>query len=211
MSMDGIYIGSIVATSLLMFCTLVVVAFLYSYHIYTKNRLFTKPKLSLIVLIISSILIVVLIAAAIVVIVKGATSVGAEKQKYTTIGILLLVSSLMMLGDLIAYIIITKNNAKGKIDYTQVASINWNAKIDELKASVDIEQLKAKLNKRKYYQRMLNDYKEILILAKDSQKPDSDKLADIVVFNENYTHKWSKTNNNLQLLLTYEFLKIFNK
>jgi len=211
MSLDSIYIGSIVATSLLMFCTLVVVAFLYSYHIYTKNRLFTKPKLSLVVVIVTSILIAVLIGAAIAVIVRGTTAIATDKPKYTTIGILLLVSSLMMLGDLIGYVIITKKNAKGKIDYTQVASINWNAKINELKASVDVEQLKAKLNKRKYYQRMLNDYKEILLLAKDSKKPDSDKLADIVVFNENYTHKWSKTNNNLQLLLTYEFLKIFNK
>jgi len=206
------YIGGVVASSVLMATMVVVTIFVYSYATYVTNRLFTKTKLSIVILVIVGLIIAGLLFVGIYL----ATRVNKEPLKakqYAVLATLMLVDTFLMLANYLAYIFVTVFSNNNKIDYKSIPTINWTQKIEEMKAKVDVEALKAaaSTSKKKYHLDMLNAYVAILTKAKDPTVTDADKMADIVVFNENFTHKWSTKNNNLQLLLTYEFCKIFNK
>lgn len=206
------FIGGIIAASVLMAAMVVIGVFLYSYGVYVKNRLFTKPKLSIIILVIVGLIIAGLLFIGIYLAVK-AGSVKQKSQDYATESALILVDAILMIINYACYIVVTLVSKNNKIDYTSIPNVDWEAKISELKLKVDVEQLKSfgATSEKSYYQDMLNSYKEILNKAKDPEYSDAEKMADIVMFNENFTHKWSTKNNNLQLLLTYEFCKIFKK
>ena len=81
---------------------------------------------------------------------------------------------------------------KNKISYEQMLKIDYDQKIKDLMAKIgDLEAYKNQLlNKHpKYYQELLSYYESILNRAKNSQISLVEKMADIVTFNDTFTHK----------------------
>ncbi|MCQ3907942.1 MAG: hypothetical protein MJ219_04500 [Mycoplasmoidaceae bacterium] len=93
---------------------------------------------------------------------------------------------------LIVFILIPKLTNKNKIAYEQILNVDYEQKINQLMKEIgDLEALKAKIAKtnRHYYHEMLSYYENILNRAKNSQISKVEKLADIVTFNDTFTHK----------------------
>jgi len=129
---------------------------------------------------------------------------------YLGIGITLLVLSTAYI---VAFSLMYVFNNKNKIDYLDIPNIDWKTKEAELSKKYDIEAIKAKLSAKnpKYYTSMLEYYKTIVFRMGQKNLPISETIADIVTFNDAFTHKWCGKLNVYQLQLTYKFLMVFEK
>ncbi len=191
---------------------IVVAIFMYAYNTYTKNRLFSKTKLSVVAIIIFSLLI------ACFSIIGGYFAWHMTTPDVEQADKLHVIFSFILAGLCIAYlisfIVITITNNKNKINYADLAKIDWQAKIDSLKAQIgDVEALKQQLatKHKKYYQQMLSYYETILNNARNKKIFTNQEIADIITFNDAFSHKWSRFLNSYQLLLTFQYCAIFAK
>lgn len=191
---------------------IVVAIFMYAYNTYTKNRLFSKTKLSVVAIIIFSLLI------ACFSIIGGYFAWHITTPDTEQADKLHVIFSFILAGFCIAYlisfIVITITNNKNKINYADLAKIDWQAKIDSLKAEIgDVEALKQRLatKHKKYYQQMLSYYETILNNARNKKIFTNQEIADIITFNDAFSHKWSRFLNSYQLLLTFQYCAIFAK
>lgn len=200
-----------IAGYVIFYAVIVTVAvFMYAYNTYTKNRLFSKAKISALVVVIFSLL-AACFAAVGGYFIWHMTSPDAEQTDVLHI-VLCFILVGFCLAYLVAFIVITINNNKNKIDYKNISQIDWKAKIQELEKEIgDVEKLRLTLaNKhKKYYQQMLTYYETILTNAKKPDVTAANKIADLITFNDAFSHKWSKKLNRYQLLLTYRFCEIF--
>lgn len=189
-----------------------IAVFLYVYKTYTKNRLFTKPKMPILPIIILCLLLVCFCLIGSYFAWNMNSDDPAKGAKLHVIFSFILMGLCLLY--LTAIIVITINNRKNKIDYSNIGKINWNQKINELKSqNNNLEDLKQKLSikHKKYYYQMLSYYETILNNAKNSKISRADQIADIVTFNDAFSHKWSRKLNNFQLLLTYQYCALFQK
>lgn len=191
---------------------IVIAIFMYAYNTYTKNRIFSKTKLSIVAIIIFSLLI------ACFSIIGGyfawhlTTTESEASDKLHVIFSFILVG--LCIGYLVSFIVITIINNKNKINYSEIPKIDWQAKIEALKSQIgNVESLKnlLKTKHKKYYQQMLSYYETILNNAKNKKIFTNQEIADIITFNDAFSHKWSRFLNSYQLLLTYQYCAIFAK
>lgn len=205
-------VGYIVGYCLFLVIYLTVGVFMYSYNTYTKNRLFSKAKYSALIIVIFSLLTLCFSGFG------GFFIWDYLNEKQAQGGLIHIICCFILVGwslaYLIGFILIVLLNNKNKIDYNQIKSIDWNKKIEDLQKEIgDFEVLKTKLLKtsKKYYQQMLSYYQVILNNIKNDSVPYSSKIADIVTFNDGFSHKWSTKLNAYQLLLTYQYCQLFSK
>lgn len=204
--------GYIVGYCLFLAIYLMVAVFMYSFNTYTKNRLFSKAKYSALIIVIFSLLILCFSGF-------GGFFIWDYTHDKAALGgqwhimccfILLAWSTAYLIG----FILIVNINNKHKLDYNQIRITDWDQKIKQLKQQIgNFEPIKEKLIKRykKYYQHMLAYYQVILNNIKDKNIPYASKVADIVTFNDGFSHKWSTKLNAYQLLLTYQYCQLFSK
>ncbi len=185
----------------------------YSYYIYSKNRLFNKNKIDILWIVICSIFALILLAAGIFFIVDLKHWQSSLDYDPAFIG-LSFTCFAFILSFLICFVVIPKLTNKNKISYENILKIDYQTKINQVLDKIgDVEKLKNHLatKNKKYYQSMLISYENILIRLKNEKISGVEKLADIVTFNETFAHKWSDKTNDYQLLLTYQFLALMQK
>lgn len=205
-------IALIVGFSLILAVEIAASFFIYSHYIYSKNRLFTKNKLSPLWITVCILLVVLLLIASIFFAVDMNASEPLKYSKVYTI--LSFIGFGISAIYLVIFLIIPKLTNKNKIGYDKILTIDYGTKIAELKQKIgDVEVLKNRLatKQKHYYRDMLSYYENILNRAKNLQISKVEKLADIVTFNDTFTHKWCGFLNNYQILLTYQFCEILEK
>lgn len=203
--MDGAIIAGF---SILMVIAVACIPFMYSYYMYTKNRLFTKPKTSVVGVVISSILAAAVLAFGIFFATQINSGISKNCVAYLSLSFVLLAFSL---GYLACFIIIPIINKKGKIAYDAIPDVDWTQKLKELEVKYgNIEAKKDELiaKHKKHYQSVLTYYQAILYSSKNKQIPIAEKIADIVTFNDAFTSKWSTKDNLLVCYLTYKYCEI---
>jgi len=203
-------IALLVGLCILLAIAIAGIAFVYSYYIYSKNRLFSKIQFPVIPVTITSVLFVCLLIFVILVGINFSSKANPYFGAYLALGILLLVATA---DYIIAFILTYFYSNENKIDYMDIPNIDWKAKEAELSKKYDIEAVKAKLSAKnpKYYTSMLEYYKTIVSRMGQKNLPISETIADIVTFNDAFTHKWCGFLNVYQLQLTYKFLMVFQK
>ncbi len=81
---------------------------------------------------------------------------------------------------------------KNKINYLNIANVDYEKKINDLMQKIgDLDQYKKKLihNNPKYFNKMLKCYDAILKRLQDRNISITEKVADIVIFNDSFTYK----------------------
>lgn len=205
-------VGYIVGYCLFLAVMLVVSMFMYAYGTYCKNRLFTKSRPQILFIVILGLLALCFIGVGSFFIWHYKSAQSEQADLLHIIFCFILVT--LCLIYILCFILIAKLTNKNKIKYDQIAKIDWASKARALEKQIDdIEAFKAKLasKHKKYYRQMLTYYKAILNNAKSDKIPLSHKVADIITFNDSFTHKWSSKINYFQLLLTYQYCQIFSK
>ncbi|MBQ0045565.1 MAG: hypothetical protein KBS35_01600 [Mycoplasma sp.] len=205
-------IALIVGFSLLLALAIAASVLVYSHYIYSKNRVFSKTKYATTWIVICSVLAVFMLVTGIM------FTLGINYQdslKYAAVyaGLSFACMSICLVY-LVILLVMPKLTNKNKISYDNILSVDYDTKIKQLLDKIgDVDKAKAKLADKhlKYYQAMLSYYENILNRAKNSKLSKVEKLADIVTFNDAFTHKWSTVTNNYQLLLTYKFCQILQK
>lgn len=115
---------------------------------------------------------------------------------------------------LIYFLFLPKLTNKNKIDYEKMLEIDYDQKIKNLLDKVgDINVCKDELSSKhqKYYHELLSHYQNILNRSKNMKISLAEKMADIVTFNDAFTHKWCASTNYYQMYLTYQFCAILKK
>lgn len=206
-------IALLVGFSILFTLELAASALIYSHYIYSRNRIFSKIKPSIMWIVICAVISAFLIATSIYFCIDLTQWNNSLKFDVAFIVLSFLSLSLSIVY-LIYFAIVSKIVNKNKIDYKDMLHIDYVSKVKELETQIgDVERLKTTIETKfpKYYHEMLNEYKTIVNRAKNSQIPIAEKMADIVVFNDTFTHKWCGFVNNYQKLLTFKFCEIFQK
>ncbi len=125
--------------------------------------------------------------------VAGTLFICYRTEKYALVYIGLSFASLAFcIAYLIFFLLVPKTTNKHKISYEQLLKVDYQPLIKDVLAKIgDLEQYKKQLSQKhsKYYQEMLQAYETILNRAKNSQLPLVEKMADIVTFNDTFTHK----------------------
>lgn len=202
-------IALVVGFSLLLALAICGSVLLYSHYIYSKNRVFSKTKYSVLWLVACGLLAIFMLVAGIL----FAININSDEplQFATVYTGLSFTCFALCLFYLVALLLMPKLTNKNKITYDNILNVNYDAKIKQVLAKMgDIEQVKTNLSSkhRKYYQAMLSYYESILNRAKNSKLSKVEKMADIVTFNDAFTHKWCTFTNYYQLLLTFKFCQI---
>lgn len=205
-------IALIVGFSLLLILALAASVLLYSHYIYSKNRVFSKTKYATTWIVICGILSVFMLITGIMFALNiNSKESLAYANVYTALSFVCMTICLVYF---VVLLLIPKLTNKNKIDYDKILSVDYDALIKQLMQKIgDVEQAKAKLSNKhlKYYQTMLSYYESILNRVKISKLSKIEKLADIVTFNDAFTHKWSTVTNYYQILLTFKFCQILQK
>lgn len=205
-------VALLVGFILLVILSVAASSLIYSHYIYSKNRVFSKTKYSVLWIIFCAVLFIFMLIAGIF------FSIDLNKwhtfrfdAAYVGLSFTIMVLSIAYM---ICFLLIPKLTNKNKISYDQMLNVDYASKVKALEAKIGSEQaLKDYLNKKhnKYYQAMLSYYESILNRAKNLQISQTEKMADIVTFNDAFTHKWCSKTNDYQLLLTFRFCAIFQK
>lgn len=205
-------VGYIIGYCLFLAVMLTVSIFMYAYGTYCKNRLFTKSKPQVLFIVIFALLALCFAGVGAFFIWHYQSAESESTDLLHIIFCFILVSFCLVY--ILCFVLITKLGNKNKIKYDQIAKIDWTAKAKALESEIgDLESFKSRLSRKhkKYYRQMLTYYKAILNNAKNDKIPLSHKIADIITFNDSFTHKWSSKINRFQLLLTYQYCQIFSK
>lgn len=200
-------IALVVGLSLLLGFGLLAGILLYSHYIYSKNRIFSPTKYSILWIVLSALMFALLLGAGICFILDIQQWHTTDAYDPAYIGLSFSCAGVSLIY-FIFFLIVPKVTNKNKIAYNNILNIDYQTKLNDLMKKIgDIQTLKDEINKKrhKYYVQMLSYYESILIRLKDEKISIVDKQADIVTFNDAFTHKWSTHTNDLQLLLTYQF------
>ncbi len=200
-------IALIVGLSLLLGFSLMGGILLYSHYIYSKNRVFSPTKYSILSIVLSILMFSLIMGAGICFIFDIQQWHTSDAYDPAYIGLSFSCAGISLIY-FIFFLIIPRATNKNKIAYNNILNIDYQTMLNNLMARIgDIQALKDEINKKhhKYYVQMLSYYESILIHLKDKKISIVDKQADIVTFNDAFTHKWSTHTNDLQLLLTYQF------
>lgn len=203
-------IALLVGFSVLIALSLTASVLVYSHYIYSKNRVFSKTRYAILAIAVCAFMAAIFLVAGILFVLDY---VGQEPMEYCLAFVVLsFVSLAISLVYLVIFLLIPRLTNKNKISYDMMLKVNYHEKVAQIEQQIgDIEVLKNKLSTKhtKYYHDMLTYYESILNRAKNSQISKVEKMADIVTFNDAFTHKWSTLTNNYQLLLTFKFCEIF--
>lgn len=202
-------IALLVGLSILLGLVVAANALIYSYYIYHKHTLFTKAKVEIMWITICVIFAIVLIAAGVFFTVDLNNWQSSVELDPAFIG-LSFACCAFFIYFIICLIVIPKKVNKNKIDYQNILNVDYQSRINALG---DVEKCKKQLAQKhkKYYNNMLISYENILKKVKNEKISLPDKIADIVIFNDTFTHKWCGQTNDYQLLLTYQFLLLMQK
>ncbi|MCQ3908911.1 MAG: hypothetical protein MJ200_05305 [Mycoplasmoidaceae bacterium] len=93
---------------------------------------------------------------------------------------------------LVYFLVLPKLTNGNKISYDKILNVDYDQKVKEILNKIgDLESHKNNLLTKhsKYYQEMLSFYESILNRAKNKEISLVEKMADIVTFNDAFTHK----------------------
>lgn len=196
-------IALLVGFSILLALAIAASSLVYSHYIYSKNRLFSKTRYQVLWIIILALVFCITLIGGILFI------ISKELIRFAlACSILSFITSGVVAIYLVFVCLIPTLTNKNKIGYDNILKTDYQTKISELKAKIgDVEALKSKLltKHNQYYTSMISYYENILKRLKDEKISLVEKQADIVTFNDAFTHKWCTFTNNYQLLLTYQF------
>lgn len=179
-----------------------------SHYIYSKNRIFSKTKYSVMWIVIVALMLVFMLITGILFCIYN-----DQKYAYVYVGISFTCLA-FCIGYLIYFLMMPKLTNKNKIGYDQILKVDYQPLIKDVLAKIgSLEQYKKQLSTKhaKYYQELLYAYESILNRAKNSQLSIVEKMADIVTFNDTFTHKWSTFTNYYQIYLSLSFCEILKK
>lgn len=206
-------IALLVGLILLLVLSIGASALIYSYYIYSRNRLFSKTKYSVLWLVFIGVMIIFLIIAGIFFCLDIALWNNSMEYSPAFVGLDFTILALSI-AYLVCLLIIPRLTNKNKVPYYQILKVDYSQKIKAIKEKIgDLDALKTNLStkRKRYYTDMLSYYESILNRAKNLQISKVDKLADIITFNDAFTHKWCTFTNNYQILLTFQFCEILKK
>lgn len=199
----------IVGYSFLGLITIFGAIYLYSYWTYTKNTVFAKAKYSSYTWIFYTLIFILMLTLGILFLTIFKTNL---EIKLSEVNAGLCFGFLFIdIVNIVLYVLIVQKNSKNKLDYKNLDGIDFDAKLLEIKNKIgNVDEFKVYLLKKhkKYFKALNEQYLVILKNAKDKNISKAEKIADIVLFSDNFSHKWSSKVNLYQLMLTYDFLKI---
>lgn len=198
-------IALIVGFSLILALSVVGMVLAYSTYIYSKNRIFSKTKYQVLWIIIAAFMSVFMLIAGILFAVNKDMN---YRSAYLGLSFTCFVMSILYL---VYFLILPRITNSNKISYEQMLKQDYDQKIKAILNKIgDLESYKNELLTKhpKYYKELLSYYEGILNRAKNSQISLVEKMADIVTFNDAFTHKWCTYTNYYQIYLTFKFCSI---
>lgn len=192
------------------FCLVLVLALAggvlaFSNYIYSKNRIFSKTKYQVLWITIAGFMFIFMLIAGILFAVNKPT-----KYSCAYIGLSFTNFSISAIY-LVYFLVLPKLTNGNKISYDKILNVDYDQKVKEILNKIgDLESHKNNLLTKhsKYYQEMLSFYESILNRAKNKEISLVEKMADIVTFNDAFTHKWCTKTNYYQTYLTFKFCNI---
>ncbi len=207
------YIALLVGLCLLTALGLGASALVYSSYIYYRNRVFSKTKVSVLWIVVCGFM-VIFMTIGIVCFSLDANTWHTCLEFDPAYIALSSVCLFLSIAYLVFFSLLPKLTNKNKIPYDQMMKVDYQTKIKQIQQRLgDLNKVKNDLltHHKHYYQDMLFYYEKILNRLKDQKISLVEKMADIVTFNDTFTHYWCTKTNDYQLLLTYQFCEALKK
>ena len=156
-------IALVVGFSILLVLTVAASGLLYSHYIYSRNRVFSKTKYSILFITLIAVLFVLTLLAGILFI-WDTHEETPIRWATVNCGLSFTISGLSALYLIFVCLIPTLTN-KNKIGYNNIKNVDYDAKIKQLEAKIgNVQELKDYLIKhnKNYYTSMLSYYESIL-------------------------------------------------